>query len=313
MGFLYEVAKSVVYAVMKLVGLTPKTIEIEPGTIMKIWIPKQSIIKIDGKQVYIPPKKPVVLMVQCFAMNGIFVWLAQIVFLTWNYSVYVPDLLFFGGSTTNRTERSVSFQAEFLAKGMEILKVEKVNLVGLSYGGIVGFEMAKLYPNLVHSLVVTAAVDELTMPVSQLSLKQVSMLSWQDLLVPQTIEGFKRMMAIGAHKLPWIPGFIYDGIFETEFNNRKERCELLEALVIPEKEANTHTNYLQKIHMLWGEEDKIFTLEFAKTMKMRLGVNTTLEYVKNAGHLLPLEKPITYNRLLKRFLASTNEITATNM
>lgn len=312
MGFLFAVITHLLHILMKLVGLTPQTIEIEPGTIMNIWIPRQNIIKIDGKTVYIPPKKPVVLLVHCFAMDGIFVWFSQIVLLTWSYSVYVPDLMFFGGSTTNRTERSASFQAEFLAKGMEILKVEKVNFVGVSYGGMIAFEMAKLYPKLVQSMVISAAVVELTMSISQVSLKQINVSNWQDLLLPQTIEGFNRMMNIGAHKLPWIPGFIFRGIFETMFNNRKERGELLAALVVPDNDANTDTNYSQRIHMLWGQEDKIFSLELAKTMKTRLGANTTLEYVKNAGHLLPLEKPFAYNRRLRRFLASTNNIAAKN-
>ncbi|PWA48748.1 Alpha/beta hydrolase fold-1 [Artemisia annua] len=214
MGFLFALLTSLLHGIIKLAGLRLRTIEIEPGTIMNIWVPKESIINVDGKPIYEQSKKPAVLLVHCFAMDGIFIWFAQVLALTRNYSVYVPDLLFFGGSTTDRTERSVSFQAEFLAKGMEILGVEKVNLVGLSYGGIVGFEMAKLYPKLVHSLVVTGSVTELTESISQESLKLSGVSSWADMLLPETMEGFKRMLSFGAHKLPWIPSFVYCGLFE---------------------------------------------------------------------------------------------------
>lgn len=214
MGVLFAMLTRALHGFMKLAGLTPVTLEIEPGTIMNIWIPKETIIKVDGKNQYVPPMKPVVVLVHCFAMDGIFVWFSQVLALTRKYSVYVPDLLFFGGSTTNRTERSVSFQAEFLAKGMEILRVDKMTLVGSSYGGMVGFETAKLYPNLVQSMVVSAAVVELTDSLSGESLKQLGVSSWSELLLPETMEGFKRMLTGGAHKLPWIPGFIYNGIFE---------------------------------------------------------------------------------------------------
>lgn len=75
------------------------------------------------------------------------------------------------------------------------------------------------------------------------------------------------------------------------YSNRKERAELLEALVISYKEIKIpkfhqvyiiftsqssyfpHVNFtisllpLQRIHLLWGEDDKIFKLEFAQKMK----------------------------------------------
>ncbi|KAG6761527.1 hypothetical protein POTOM_034753 [Populus tomentosa] len=39
-----------------------------------------------------------------------------------------------------------------MAKGLRKLHVEKCTLVGLSYGGIVGFKMAEMFPNLVDSM-----------------------------------------------------------------------------------------------------------------------------------------------------------------
>ncbi|KAI3702505.1 hypothetical protein L6452_28243 [Arctium lappa] len=309
MGFFFTILTHLLHGVMKLAGLTPQTLQIDHNTLMNIWLPKQTIINHlnhkKGKPLYVPPKKPAVLLLHCFAMDGIFLWFPQVLALTTKYSVYVPDLLFFGGSTTGRTERSVRFQAEVLAKGMEMLGVKKVMVVGLSYGGMVGFEMAKLYPNLVRSLVVSSTVVELTESISRESCKRFGGSSWSELLLPETVEGFKRMLSVGAHKLPWIPNFIYRGILETMFNNRKERNELLTAMVVPDKDANTDTNYSQRILMLWGEDDKIFNHEVANTMKIQLGAKTTLEYIKNAGHLLPLEQPFAYNRRLKHFLASS--------
>ncbi|KAJ9552170.1 hypothetical protein OSB04_016215 [Centaurea solstitialis] len=308
MGILFTILTHLLHGVMKLVGLTPQTLEIEPDTLMNIWLPKEVIVKqLDGKgkPLYIPPKKPAVLLIHCFAMDGIFLWFPQVLALTTKYSVYVPDLLFFGGSTTGRTERSARFQAEFLAKGMEILGVQKVAVVGLSYGGMVAFEMAKMYPNLVHSMVVSSTVVELTESISRQSLEGFDASSWSDLLLPENVEGFKRTLSVGAHKLPWIPNFVYRGVFENMFNNRKERSELLTAMIVPDRDANTNTNYSQRILMLWGDDDKIFNLEVANNMKIQLGANTTLKYIKNAGHLLSLEQPFAYNRHLKKFLANS--------
>ncbi|GJR93847.1 ALP1-like protein [Tanacetum coccineum] len=126
MGNIFVVLTPLVHGLVKLAaGLTPQTIEIEPGTTMNVWVPKEIVTKKDGNIVYIPPTKPAVVLLHSFAMDGIFTWFLQVLALGREYSVYVPDFLFFGGSITNRNERSASFQAEFVAKGLGKLQVEK--------------------------------------------------------------------------------------------------------------------------------------------------------------------------------------------
>ncbi|MED6164937.1 hypothetical protein PIB30_094936 [Stylosanthes scabra] len=50
------------------------------------------------------------------------------------------------------------------------------------------------------------------------------------------------------------------------FSNRKERSELLEALEISYKDINIPI-LSQRIHLLWGENDKLFNKELAYEMK----------------------------------------------
>ncbi|XP_023742030.1 uncharacterized protein LOC111890079 [Lactuca sativa] len=302
MGNVFVVLTPLIHGIVMLAGLTPQTIEIEPGTLMNIWVPKEIVTKYDGKIVYVPPTKPTVLLLHSFAMDGIFTWFLQVLALTREYSVYVPDFLFFGGSITDRNERSASFQAEFVAKGLKKLRVENVTLVGLSYGGMIGFKIAQLYPNLVKSMVMSATVTELTESISLDSYKRLGLSSWSDLLMPSTVEGLKRMFSVGFHKLPWLPDFFYRNILETMFSNRKERNELLDCLVVPDTDVTSDPDYSHPIHMLWGDEDNIFDLNLANTMKIRLGEKTTLEWIKDAGHLVPLEKPFIYNKRLKSII-----------
>ncbi|KAI3712209.1 hypothetical protein L1987_70760 [Smallanthus sonchifolius] len=296
MGNTIVILTPLIHGLVKLAGLTPQTIEIEPGTLMNIWVPKETVTNND-QNIYLPPTKPAVLLLHSFAMDGIFTWFLQVLALTREYSVYVPDFLFFGGSITNRNERSARFQAEFVAKGLGKLKVEKVTLVGLSYGGMVGFKMAMLYPKLVRSMVMSGTVIEMTGSISRESYKRLGLTRWSDLLMPTTIEGLKRMFSIGFHKAPWLPDFVYRDLLETMFSNRKERNQLLDDLVVADKDATSYT-YSQDIHMVWGDDDKIFNLDLAMTMKTQLGDETT----KDAGHLVPLEQPFKYNKRLKCIL-----------
>ncbi|XP_076918569.1 uncharacterized protein LOC143579042 [Bidens hawaiensis] len=300
----FAVLTPLLHVLMKLVGLTPQIIEIEPGTLMHVWVPKQTVTKKDHNIVYVPPTKPAVLFLHAFAMDGIFTWFLQVLALTREYSVYVPDLLFFCGSITDRNERSASFQAEFVAKGLGKLKVDKVTLVGLSYGGIVGFKMAELYPELVKSIVVSATVIELTESISLNFFKQFGLTRRSDLLMPKTVEEVKILFSFGFHRFLWLPDFVYRHFLEMMYTNRKERDELLEDLVISDKDATSHIRATrsQKIYMVWGDQDKIFDLDYAMTMKAQLGDKASLEVVKNAGHLVPLEQPFNYNKCLKCIL-----------
>ncbi|KAI3781706.1 hypothetical protein L2E82_11728 [Cichorium intybus] len=181
-------------------------------------------------------------------MDGVFTWFLQILALTREYSVYVPDFLFFGGSITDRNERSASFQAEFVAKGMKKLIVEEVTLVGLSYGGMVGFKMAKLYPNLVKSMVMSATIIELTESISLDAYKKLGLSSWSDLLMPTTVEGLKRMFSVGFHKLPWLPNFIYRDILE-KLNGK---TAIKRALIAATFDLEVHSDLVAKVLNKWG-------------------------------------------------------------
>lgn len=252
---MFRVLNPVVHGLVKIAaGLAPKQVEIEAGTVINIWVPTHH------------NKKPVLVLVHGFATNGILTWLFQLLSLTRNYSVYVPDLLFFGASTTDKPDRSSGFQAECLAQGLLKLGVDKCTLVGLSYGGMVGFKMARSHPDLVESMVACGTVMELTDSITRASLAKIGLSSWSELLLPESVGGVKNMLSVGTHKLPWLPDFFFKHFLEVMFDNRKEKVELLEALVISDKDA-TVPNYTQRIHLLWGEDDKIFNLEVAQNLK----------------------------------------------
>ncbi|CAK9149666.1 unnamed protein product [Ilex paraguariensis] len=302
----FTVAKPLLQGLMKLAGMTPKLVEIEPGTLMNFWVPNETIQRNQNQnQNHTNHKtnKPAVVLVHGFFGDGVITWLFQVLALTGRYAVYVPDLLFFGGSTTDSHHRSTVFQAECLAKGLRKLGVESCTLVGFSYGGIIGFKLAKLDPDLVESLVVSATVVELTESISRASLQKIGFSQWSELLLPETVEGVKAMLTVGTHKLPWLPDFLYRNFLEVMFINRKERTELLEAFIDSDKDA-TATTHPQRIHLLWGDNDKLFDLEVAHNIKEQLGGKSTLHYIEKAGHLVGLERPFMYTRHLKRILAS---------
>ncbi|KAJ6409749.1 hypothetical protein OIU84_009280 [Salix udensis] len=196
-----------------------------------------------------------------------------------------------------------------MAKGLKKLGVEKCTLVGLSYGGMVGFKMAEMYPDLVDSMVVSCSVMALTESITRSALERIGFSSWEELLIPETFEGVKKIAELCTFTSLALPDFFYRDIFQDMFiNYKKERVELLEALVVKDKDFDI-PNYpqAQRIHLLWGEEDVIFTKEIARNLKEKLlEGKATLHNVEKAGHVVQLERPVAYNRQLKKILASLN-------
>ncbi|CAK9152395.1 unnamed protein product [Ilex paraguariensis] len=304
--------KPLMLGLMKMAGIKPHTVEIEPGTVMNIWVPKETIKKpkksknkttASATTNIIKPTKPVVVLVHGFAAEGIVTWQFQVGSLTKKYSVYVPDLLFFGGSMTDSSDRSPTFQAECLINGLRKLGVEKCTVVGFSYGGMVAFKMAELYPDFVHALVVSGSILAMTDSLSTETISSLGFSSSSELLLPNSVKGLKALLSVAAHKKLWFPDCLHQDYLEVMFTNRKERAELLEGLIVSNKDTNI-PNFSQRIHLLWGENDQIFKLELAQTMKEQLGEKVTFEGIKKAGHLVHIERPCVYNRFLKKFLAS---------
>ncbi|KAB5541444.1 hypothetical protein DKX38_014418 [Salix brachista] len=286
---------------LKLVGVRPQAVEIEPGTVLRFWIPSDDQTTSNASK---KPNKPAVVFVHGFALDGILTWQFQVLALARDYAVYVPDLLFFGESITDRTERKVVFQAECVAKGLKKLGVEKCTLVGMSYGGMVGFKMAEMYPDLVESMVVSCTAMVMTESISRACLKRIGFSSWPEYLMPETVKGVKELLRIATYKLPWLPDFVM-------FGNRKERLELLDELIVSDKDFTvphfTQPKRSTPLLIIDLDLDTVVTGSGINCGFSQLEGKATLQYIGNAGHLAQSERPFAYNKHLKNILASLHD------
>ncbi|CAI8588691.1 unnamed protein product [Vicia faba] len=292
---------SLVSWVVKLAGLMLYTVEIEPGTVMRFWVPSNTISK--SNKPISKPTKPVVVLLHGFCGDGLATWQFQLTPLAKNYDVYVPDLIFFGGSITDKPDRSLAFQAECVAAGLKKLGVEKCVVVGFSYGGMVAFKMAEMYHELVQAVVVTGSVLAISECMISKAVEDAGFSSCSEMLMPSSIDGVRALLSVGFYKNIMFPNRLLSDFIEVMFSNRKERGELLEALVNSYKDINI-PKFPQQIFLLWGEKDKLFKPEVAQKMIGKLGNKATFQEIEEAGHLAHLERPSIYNRCLKRFLSS---------
>lgn len=210
--------KPLLNGLMKMAGVQPYSVEIEPGTVMNFWVPCEAVKKPrkgEKKVIHLEkPTKPVVVLVHGFAAEGIVTWQFQVGALTKKYSVYVPDLLFFGGSVTDKPDRSPTFQAEYLVQGLRKLGVEKCVVVGFSYGGMVAFKMADMYPHMVEAMVVSGSILAMTDSISVDALNRLGFSSSAELLLPNSVKGLKALLSVAAYKKLWFPDRLHKDFLE---------------------------------------------------------------------------------------------------
>jgi pimeloyl-ACP methyl ester carboxylesterase len=190
--------------------------------------------------------RPAVVLVHGFAAEGIVTWQFQVRYCTYvhihlyvgwlgsfvlcrlinacmrtqvgalakHYDVYVPDLLFFGGSTSPSADRSPGFQAECLATALRKLGVGPCTVVGFSYGGMVAFKMAEAHPDLVRSLVVSGSVLAMTDSLSEATLEAIGVKSSAELLLPESVKGLKALLSVAAYRKLWFPDRLHRDFLE---------------------------------------------------------------------------------------------------
>ena len=138
----------------------------------------------------------------------------QVGVLAKHYDVYVPDLLYFGGSTSPSSDRSPGFQAECLATALRKLGVGPCAVVGFSYGGMVSFKMAEAHPDLVRSLVVSGSVVAMTDSISDEALERIGVKSSAELLLPESVRGLKALLSIATYRKLWFPDRLHRDYLE---------------------------------------------------------------------------------------------------
>ncbi|GMJ00563.1 hypothetical protein like AT5G09430 [Hibiscus trionum] len=275
-------------------GLRSIKTDLGEGTVMHCWVPKTH-----------NASRPNILLVHGFGANAMWQYGEHLRHFTSRFNVYVPDLIFFGESYTTRKERTESFQAQSVMKLMETHGVRRMSLIGISYGGFVGYSMAAQFPDKMEKLVLCCAGVCLEEKDLEEGFFNVSDLDEAlSILLPQTPEKLRDLMKFSFVKPmgKWVPSFFLSDFIDVMCTDYvQEKKELLVGILKDRKISNI-PKIKQSVLIIWGEEDKIFPLELGYRLKRHVGENAKIVVIKNAGHAVNLEKSKDFIKHLKSFL-----------
>ncbi|CAI0447822.1 unnamed protein product [Linum tenue] len=251
-------------------GLRSTVSDLQDGTVIHCWVPKSP-----------DPTKPNLLLIHGFGANALWQWGDVIRHFVPHFNLYVPDLVFFGDSFTTRPDRTEGFQARSLMRALQRQPspVRKLSVVGLSYGGFVGYSMAAQFRDAVDRVVICCS----GVCMEEKDLKEDGIFSVSDLeeaakiLVPQCPDKLRELVGYAFFRPPPV------GLLPP--------CLL--------------TDFIEPTLIIWGEKDQVFPVELAYRMKRHVGENAELQVIKNAGHAFNVEKPKEFVKLLRTFLVDS--------
>jgi len=180
-------------------GLSSYTVDVDHETTVHFWAPANRTAQ-----------KPSVVLIHGFGPAAIWQWRQQVQFLAPHFNVYVPDLIFFGGSTSKSSERSETFQAASVGKLLDKLKVEKFQVVGTSYGGMVAYNLAKMFgEERVEKVVIASSGVNMKRSNNVALMQRAELEKIEDLMLPATPQQLRKLMSLSVYKSPqFLPHFL---------------------------------------------------------------------------------------------------------
>nr|GEV00818.1 epoxide hydrolase 4-like [Tanacetum cinerariifolium] len=270
-------------------GLSSQFIDVDAETTVHFWGPSLSK---NGDS-----KKPSIVLIHGFGPHGVWQWRQQVSFLSPYFHVYIPDLVFFGESTTKSSERSEIFQAKAIGNLMEKIGVNKYSVVGTSYGGFVSYRLAEMWPERVEKVVIASSGVNMR-PIHNVELmKRANVEKIDELMLPQTAGQLRTLLRLAVfNNRVYMPDFFLNDFIDKLYcENRNEKLELLKGVTLGRHDTPNIFPLQQEVLIIWdvGTIDKL------------LGKKASLEVMKKASHVPQLEQARNFNKILYNFLCAS--------
>ncbi|PWA92603.1 alpha/beta-Hydrolases superfamily protein [Artemisia annua] len=285
-------------------GLSSQFVDVDVDTTVHFWGPTPSSSQSKNGV----SKKSSIVLIHGFGPPGVWQWRQQVSFLAPYFNVYVPDLVFFGESTTKSSERSEIFQAEVIGKLMEKVGVDKYSVIGTSYGGFVTYRLAEMWPERVEKVVVASSGINMR-PIDNVEImKRADVETIDELMLPETAGQLRKLLRFAANlSRVYVPDCILNDFIEKLYRkNRKEKLELLEGLTLGKNDNPNISPLHQEVLIIWGDQDNIFPVDMAKELKEMLGKKAALEVMKKASHLLQIQQARNFNKIIYSFFCASS-------
>lgn len=227
-------------------------------------------------------------------------WRGIIPVLSQEARVIAPDMLGFGYTECpDYLKLTPAVWVGSLIMLLDALKIEKVSVVGNSFGGAIALALAKAHPERVNRLVLMGAAG-INAPISE-GLEKV----WG---YTPGLEAMKALMEVFAYDHSIITDDLvrmrYEASIRADVQERFARLfpaprqQGVEMLALAESDLAAITHKTLLIH---GLNDQVIPVEWSRRMKTLLP-NSTLQEFDQCGHWVQIEKAAKFTLAVSDFL-----------
>jgi len=242
-------------------------------------------------------------------------WDAVVEPLSRRYTVIAPDLLGHGRSAKPRADYTLGGYANAMRDLLTVLGIDKVTVVGHSFGGGVAMQFAYQFPERTERLMLVAA-GGLGPEVSP-AIRAISTPGFHQVMGLLTVPGVRHAGVAGLRALAHAPlkltrdldevAAIYDTFKDPDA--RHAIRHVVRAVVDWRGQIVTMADraYLTEempLSVVWGSDDAVIPVEHAARVA-DLAPRARIEVIPDAGHFPHKDHPRRFARILQDFIRTT--------
>lgn len=221
------------------------------------------------------------------------------------YTVLLHDFRGQWNSQKNGSKFSLELHSRDFYELLKVLKIEKINIIGVSYGGEVALKFSTLFAEKVKSLIIVSSVseidDELKKKINRwiegakTKDSQKFIDSWlKDVYSPQFLQNYENFL------IDKLKDSLKSFDYEASIKLMNSFLELYEKPI---------TKDLKKISsptlVVAGELDTLKPIKFSKIIQKNI-LNSELLIIGDSGHAIPIEKRNEFETVICGFLKKIN-------
>ena len=231
------------------------------------------------------------------------------------YTVIAPDLLGHGQSDKPRADYSVGGYANGMRDLLTVLDIDRVTVVGHSFGGGVAMQFAYQFPERTERLVLVAS-GGLGSDVTPL-IRAISLPGFHPVMRLLTMPGVRHGGTVGLRALSRLPvSHTRDlGEVATIFDSFRDGAtrhairHVVKAVVdwrgqVLSMADRAYLTQEMPMAVIWGEDDRVIPVSHAERAGL-LAPGARVEVMPNTGHFPHRDHPQRFVRLVNDFIRST--------
>ena len=256
---------------------------------------------------------PVLLLLHGIAGSSA-TWIAAMKLLQRDYTVLAPDFLGHGRSSKPLGDYSLGNHASGMRDLLHVLGIDRVTVVGQSFGGGVAMQFAYQFPERCERLVLVDA-GGLGREVSWML--RLASLPAAEYVMPALFPAFVRGWGDSVATFLGARGICHARAAEmwcsyrslTEPDNRQAFVRTMRAVIDPGGQSVSAINRLylaaeMPTLIMWGDRDRIIPVAHAYKAHEAIP-NSRLEILEGVGHFPQVEDPVRFVEILVDFLRTT--------